>query len=332
MLRKAEETIKLDMNEVPYLPPQEVITAAQKGVVKLNRYANPHDLELLRKLLADYSGVSLRHIILSPGSDLLLREIIHTFSRGGKIIMVSPSFFPTSQAARQFATKMVRLPLTPPEFKLNPKLLVDESRGSSLVIIDNPNNPTGKLFLEQETVEAATADGETLLVIDEAYYEFSGVTFADLVEERPNLAITRTMDKAFALAGARIGYLLAGDDFLEALSSFYALLPQPSLAAAIAALREPSYVEENVGQLLKERERVRARLEGMGAWVYPSSTNFLLVETRIPDMAQALEDKGISVFNLSHYWRPGFIRVSIGAPAENSTFLSAIEEILQAHL
>ncbi len=329
MLKETGVAIKLDMNEVPFLPPQEVIAAAQNGLLKFNRYADPADLDLLRRLLADYSGVSPRRIIPGPGSDFLLREVIHTFSRGRKIVVVSPSFFPTIRAAQQFATKLVRFRLTAPEFKLNCELLANELSGPSLVIIDNPNNPTGKILLEREAVEAILASRETLLVIDEAYYEFSGVTYASMVAEHANLVITRTLDKAFALAGARIGYLLAGDDCLDAFSSFYALLPQPSLAAAIAALQGPTYMEENVSVLLKERERVEARLKGMGVRVYPSSTNFLLVETRITDMAWMIRNKGISVFDLSGYWRPGFIRISIGTPSENDAFLTAVEEILQ---
>ena len=87
-------TIKLNMNEMPYLPPREVIAAAEKGLLELNRYANPEDLELLRELLADYSGVPKENIILGPGSDLLLREIVQTFSRNRKVVMMSPSFLP----------------------------------------------------------------------------------------------------------------------------------------------------------------------------------------------------------------------------------------------
>jgi len=85
--------IKLNMNEMPYLPPQKIMEATRKGLLNLNRYANFKDLELLRELLGNYSGVSKKHIILSPGSDLLLREIIYIFSKGRKLIMVNPSFF-----------------------------------------------------------------------------------------------------------------------------------------------------------------------------------------------------------------------------------------------
>jgi len=179
-----KRTIKLNMNEVPYLPPQEIIEAAQKGLMRLNRYTDPEDIEQLRELLADYSGVPKGNVILSPGSDFLLREAIQTFSKGKKIILISPSFFPTVQTAKQFATKLISIKLSPPEFDLNLDLLIDELKEPCLVVIDNPNNPTGKILLDRHAVEAIIKNKNTLLLIDEAYYEFSGITFADMVRLR----------------------------------------------------------------------------------------------------------------------------------------------------
>ena len=201
------ETVRLHMNEMPYPPAQNVIEAARKGLSKLNRYADPEDLERLCGLLADYSGVSRRHIILSPGSDFLLREVIHTFSKGRRVVMVSPSFFPTVQAAKQFATEQLSIRLSPPTFDLNLELLLKALKGPCLVIMDNPNNPTGRMLLDRRAVEAIAGHRETLLVIDEAYYEFSGMTFADMVADHPRLAIIRTMDKASLQLGGRSRWL-----------------------------------------------------------------------------------------------------------------------------
>ena len=216
-----KEPIKLNMNEVAYPPSKEIIEAVRKSLMDLNRYSDPEDLERLLGLLADYSGVPQKHIVQSPGSDLLLREIIHTYSKGRKIVIVSPSFFPTVQAAKQFATKLISIRLSPPDFDLNPDLLLDQLNEPCLVILDNPNNPTGKILLDRKMVGSIVDHRDVLIVVDEAYYEFSGVTFADMVQEHPNLAITRTMDKAFSLAGARIGYMIAGEAFFDAFSSFY---------------------------------------------------------------------------------------------------------------
>jgi len=323
--------IKLNMNEMPYPPSRKVLKAAQKGLSNLNRYANPKDLELLRELLANYSGVSKRHIILSSGSDLLLREIIYTFAKGRNIIVVSPSFFPTLQAAKQFATKLTRIRLRLPEFNLNPELLINELKEPCLLVIDNPNNPTGKILMDKEMFEAVIKNKNVLLVIDEAYYEFSGVTFADMVEEHANLAIVRTLDKAFGLSGARIGYIIVGDDFLDNFSSFYSFLPQPSLFAAIEAMRNPGYVKKNLELINKEKERVISKIKETKLQVYPSSANFFLIKTKILDLARELKDRGILVFDLSSQWLSGYIRVSVGTPEENNIFISSLKEILETH-
>lgn len=330
MLRK---TIRLHMNESPHPPPQNIIEAAREGLSTLNRYADPEDCERLRGLLADYAGVSKHHIILSPGSDLLLREMIYVFSKGRKIVMVSPSFFPTVQAAKRFATRRLSIRLSPPAFDLDLEPLLDELGEPSLVIIDNPNNPTGRMLLDRQAVEEIVRianireHSETLLVIDEAYYEFSGVTFADMVEDHPHLAIIRTMDKAFSLAGARVGYGIVGEAFLDTLSSFYAFLPRPSLYAAMEALQDLDYIRKNVRRIIEERERLQQALDGLEARVYPSSTNFLLVRTRFPDVARRLKEVGIFVSDVSDQLPPGFIRVSVGAREENDAFIAQYAKI-----
>jgi histidinol-phosphate aminotransferase len=316
------------MNEVPYSPPKEIIEAVRNSLLKLNRYSDPEDMEYLLGLLADYSGVPKKYIIQSPGSDLLLREIILTHSKGRKIVIISPSFFPTIQTAKQFATKLITIRLSPPDFDLNPDLLLDQLNEPCLVIVDNPNNPTGQLLLDQQMAESVVAHMDTLLVVDEAYYEFSGVTFADMVQEHPNLAITRTMDKAFSLAGSRIGYMITGEAFIDAFSSYYMILPRPGLYAAIQALKNPDYMMSNVSRVIAERERVwNALHDNVAVQVYKSMTNFLLLKTDIPDMVGKLADIGILISDLSNQLSSGFIRVSIGNREDNDAFIAGYMKI-----
>jgi len=324
------EPIRLHMNESPYPPPRPVIEAARKGLSTLNRYTDPEELERLRGLLAGYAAVPKRHIVLSPGSDLLLREVILAFSQGRKVVTVSPSFFPTVQATGQFAAERLSIRLSPPAFDLSLEPLVDALEEPSLVIMDNPNNPTGRLLLDRQAVEAIVKRRDTLLVIDEAYYEFSGMTFADMVVDHPHLAITRTMDKAFSLAGARVGYAIAGEVFLEAFASLYAYLPQSSLYAAIEALRHLDYMRENVRRVVEEREGLRQRLDERGICVYPSSTNFLLVRAEAPDAARRLGSAGVLVSDVSNQLPPGFIRVSVGSRQENDAFVAGYMNVCQS--
>ena len=252
--------------------------------------------------------------------------------------MGGPSFFPIIQAAKQFATKLVNIQLSPPEFDLDLNFLMGELKESCLVILDNPNDPTGKILLDRRMVKAITTGlnkTNTLLVIDESYYEFAGTTFAGMVQNCPNLAIARTMDKAFGLAGARVGYLIAGRAFLEplslSLSSYCAFLSQSSLCAAIQALDEPDYVRRNVQRVIEERERVWRALGQLGVQVHSSSTNFLLVKTVVPDIVSKFRDRGVLISDLSSQLSPGFVRVSIGTREENDAFISGYAEIRQAH-
>lgn len=323
------EPISLDMNEMPYPPSANIVRAAEKGVQSLHRYAERADLERLKNLLACYSGVPEEQVVVAPGSDLLLREIILSCARERKLVLVSPSFLPTVRTARQFATKLVRIRLSPPDFGLDPELLLEELKEPALAIIDNPNNPTGRLLLDRRTVKDALHHRETLLVVDEAYFEFCGVTFADLVAEHPNLAITRTMDKGFRLAGARVGYLIAGRRFLDRFSSFYAYLPQPSLHAAVEALASAEDMRDNIQLMREERDRLRTSATSLGVSVSDSSANFLLMQTRLPDIADRLRNMGILVSDVSSQLAPGSIRVSVGTHQENNAFIDGIKKILE---
>lgn len=313
---------------MPYPPPKRVVEAAKETALSLNRYANPQDMDRLKDLLADYSDVTKERIILGPGSDILLRELIRTFSKGRKIVTVNPSFFPTVQAAKKFGKEMIRVQLIPPDFEINQKILTESQNEPSLIIIDNPNNPTGKILLRRDAVKKFVHQADSLLVVDEAYFEFSGISFADMVNENPNLSITRSLDKAFSLAGARIGYLIAGDHFLEELSDFRTFPSRLGLSAALEAMKDPSYASKNVGKVAEEKGRLKEELEKLGLEVYSSNTNFLLVRSEDPDIAKKLRDQGISVLDLSKQWLSGFIRISVGTKEDNDKLIDKISEII----
>jgi histidinol-phosphate aminotransferase len=315
------------MSEMPYLPPESVVDAARESAGLLHRYADFTELDRLKGLLSAYTGVRPEYIVPGPGSDILLRELLLSFARGRKLVLVSPSFLPTLSTARKIAEKIVSLRLSPPGFKLPPELLLEELDEAALVLIENPHNPTGRLLLDRDTIEKVLSKKENLLVLDEAYFEFSGHTCADLVEKWPNLAVSRSLDKSFSLAGARVGYLLAGEAFREAFSSFSSLLPRASLAAAIAALQSPDYVEKNIGKVIAERERLREELQGLGLRPVESETNFLLLPTGQPEILHQLRSRGILVADVSGQLGPGYIRVSVGSPEENDFFLNVLKEI-----
>lgn len=319
------------MNENPYLPPENVIGAASKGLEEINKYSDVHNMAKLRELIGSYNNISSDEVIAAPGSDFLLREIIEIFSYDRKMIMVNPSFFPALQCAKEHAKKLIKVQLTPPNFKLDCDIILSEMNEPTLLIIDNPNNPIGTILLEEKKVREILDNENVLLLVDEAYYEFCGQTFLNLVKDYPNLAITRSMDKAFSLAGLRIGYLIGGNLFMKKFSDFQTFLPQPSVYAAIEALKEPDYLKDNIKKIIKERERVKNELKKIGCSVFPSDTNFLLIKSDIPSLAEELRDHGILIKDLSGNWLSGFYRISIGLPKENNLFLSEMRDIQQKY-
>ncbi|MHA2224352.1 MAG: pyridoxal phosphate-dependent aminotransferase [Candidatus Hodarchaeales archaeon] len=320
--------IKLNMNEIPFQPQDNVVQSAKKGIPFLNRYSSPKDLFKLLKHLADYTGVPKRHIIVGPGSDLLLRDIVLS-TQGRKVIMVFPTFFPTYSTVKQFSTNLITVPLEPPQFELDPYLILKELNEPSLIIIDNPNNPTGILLLRKNMVKEFLENNNALIVLDEAYFEFSGSSYAHMVEDYPNLGVVRSFSKAFGLAGARIGYIVAGKSFLDLFSTYDIFLPQSSILAVTEALKDSRYMKENIKRTILERTRVEKELSLMGITVYPSVTNFMLIHTKIPELGKKLENRGILVFDLSNRWRSGFIRVSLGLPEENDILIAILNELME---
>ena len=319
--------IKLNLNENPYPPCEAVVNAAVQGLKEINRYSDLKYFEELRELLAEYNNISKSRIFLSPGSEFLLREIINIFSKDRKMIMVHPTFFPALEHATKNARKIIKYKLSPPEFKVNHDVLLHELDGPTLLVMDNPNNPTGKRLFDRTFIEEIVQRDDVLLLVDEAYYEFSAYSLADLTEKYPNIAIARTMDKAFSLAGLRLGYLIAGDYFIEKLYNFPKFLSAPALMAAIESLKNLEHVHKTIEQILKEKKRMEEGLGKLGIEVFSSETNFLLIRCKIPGFAEKLNTKGILIKELSGDWLDSFYRISIGLPEENDVLLRAIHNI-----
>jgi histidinol-phosphate aminotransferase len=319
--------LRFHANENPFPPAKSIQQAAMKGLEKINRYSELKELIELKELLGKYNNLPAERIVLSQGSDLLLREFINVFSKDRKIIIINPAFLPVSKYALQQARRLTKIQLPPPDFKLNHNLLLNELNEPSLIVIDNPNNPTGKILLDDNSVENILQNKNALLLVDEAYYEFSGQTFAGLIEKYPNLAITRTLDKAFSLAGLRLGYLLTGNFFKDYFSDYPAFLSRPTLFAAIEALKNPEYMTANVDEIQSEKIRVEKELLKTGIQVFPGSANFILIKNKLPDFGKKLMDAEIVIKDLSDEWIESFYRISIGLPEENNTLLSIIRKI-----
>lgn len=324
-----EARIRLDANECPWSGDGEA-----RG---LNRYPSPQP-EALRTRLAELYGVAPARLWIGRGSDEAIDLLLRAFCRAGvdNVVALAPTFGMYRIGAQLQGAEYRTLALDGERgFALDAgALLAKVDANTKLVLLCSPNNPTGTLY-HGELIEelAARIAGRALLVVDEAYVEFAGVASAvALIDRHPNLAVLRTLSKLHALAGARVGALVAAEDIVELVGRIAAPypLPTPSARAALAALSGDAVQRTNarVDVLIGERARLEHALaqapDVQRTW--PSSGNFLLVRFADADAAFArLLAAGILVRNVST--QAGLaqcLRITVGTPDENDAVLAAI--------
>jgi histidinol-phosphate aminotransferase len=303
-----------------------------------NRYPDPQPVGLIDTLAALY-GVRRDQLLVGRGSDEAIDLLVRAFCRAGQdaILIQPPTFGMYSVCARIQNAAVIEVPLAS-DFTLDvDAVLAAITPAVKLVFVCTPNNPTGQVVPRADVERLAQAlQGRALLVVDEAYVEFADAPgMVDLIDRYDHVAILRTLSKAWALAGARIGTLLANAEVIALLRRIMPPypLPLPCVDAALAALSDVGQREARtqLGVIRAERARMRealARLSGVRE-VLPSQANFLAV--RFDDAAaiyQRLLAAGIVVRDVRRYPNLGdALRITIGTPAENSTVLDALSGI-----
>lgn len=332
--------IRLNTNENPYPPPQALVddvTAAVREVAAgLHRYPD-RDAVALRQDLADYLSVSTgvllseRNLWAANGSNEVLQQILQAFGGPGRSALgFEPSYSMHPIIAAGTRTEWAPTPRRE-DFTLDTvrAAQIVAERKPDVVFVTSPNNPTGGSIplVELDSVVRA-APG--IVVVDEAYAEFSSQPSAvELLDEYPaKLIVSRTMSKAFAFAGGRLGYLAAAPAVVDALQLVrlpyhLSLLTQ---AAARAALRHADATLASVAKLAAERERVVEALLGLGFTPVPSDANFVLFGPFADAKTswQSYVDNGVLIRDVGI---EGHLRVTIGTPEENDAFLAASKEV-----
>jgi len=325
MLPPPAGVLKLDQNEVPIPPPQHVLDAARQALAVANWYQPAELYEEVRSLYAEYAGVSPRRVWLFPGADDFFEGVL----RGVRSLAVaSPCYFLLEDQAQFFGVSLVRTPLKGDEFRLDLAEFLAAAKGADAVYIDNPDNPTGQLLLTPRQIEEVLALGKPT-VVDEAYFEFSGVTAAQLVESWPNLAVVRTMSKAFLLAGMRVSPVLLGDGFRVHHNTVRFRVSLPSLAAARAALYKRDYVEEVVKVVREGVSYLSEELPRLGLRVWLSRTNFVLARGP-PGLAGVLRKYGVWVRDEEGRLGAGFVRITVGTREMNLQLVRTLKTALRA--
>ncbi len=322
-------TIMLNANESPWAP-------LGSDTSTLNRYPDPQP-PALRARLAELYGVADENVLVGRGSDEAIDLLVRAFCSEGRdaIVISPPTFGMYAVAARTQGATVIEAPLAK-GFELDvDALLACVTEKAKLVFVCTPNNPTGALVPLTVIAKLALAlHDRALVVVDEAYLEFAdgAPSAAALIARQDNIAVLRTLSKAYALAGARVGTLAAHAQIVALLRRIQAPYPLPTTCvdAALAALT-PNAVDEarvRARVLVRERERVARALataEGV-LQVLPSSANFLCV--RFADAVatyRALLSIGIIVRDVSRYPQlADCLRITIGTPDENDALLRAL--------
>jgi histidinol-phosphate aminotransferase len=326
------DVLRFDLNTIPSPPPSwHAAMTAIRDADGPQEYADPSYAELTH-LLAAYCGVDQAQVLVGAGADEILSIIAQTFLDPGDAVVVTAPTYPLHALRPQQLGAIVQTCPLAAGFVPDVEQLLAAATGAKLLYLCTPNNPTGNAF-DPAVVERIVAQSPCPVVVDEAYAEFAGWSALPLLARHAHLIVVRTMSKAFALAGMRLGYAIAGP---EATALLQRVRPTNSISVvtahvAAAALRDLPAMEANVADIADARAPLAAGLRAAGTHVYPSVTNFLLTDWGNPAAAQEvatrLERRGIVVRNYAqHPWLPGHLRITVRSPEQNARLLAAIRD------
>ena len=333
--------IELGSNENPHGASPAVRTAMMGVMDELHRYPDPLGGDLKRSL-ASKDGVAVEQVLLGNGSHELLMQFAQVFAGPGLDVVASQYGFAVYALAAQAACATLRLaPALPRDHAMArghdlQGIAAAITPATRLVYLANPNNPTGTWFAADAFAGFVQRVPENVLVVvDEAYAEFADApdyaSALPLIAQYPNLIVTRTFSKAYALAGLRVGYAIAHPGLVAVMErireSFN--VNTPGLAAAEAALGDAAHLAWSLSCNAGQRALLAAALRERGWFVHPSQTNFLLVEfgANTPSIEAALLVQGVVVRPMAGYGLAECLRITVGTVGENQRLLAALDAI-----
>jgi len=345
-IRQAEQEsgvtcIKLASNENPFGPSPRAVEAMRRALAETHFYPDD-DAPELRQALAQKHGVPAENVLVTAGATSLLEIIARTLVRPGlNAVIGERSFIVYPIATKATGGSLKIVPMHNDGLDLDAMAAaVDEH--TRIVFLANPNNPTGTLF-DAETVEhfLSKIPPHVLVVLDEAYYDFAqhfatarGVTYSrslDYVKQNRNVIVLRTFSKAHGLAGVRVGYGLGPAELISYLVKLRTTFSVSNVAqaAALAAMSDEEHVRNALVNNERQNDLLTKNLLAMGCRIVPTWANFLYCEAGEPAdaLAQKLQNEGVIIRSLRPWRIPDAIRVSIGTPQQNETFLKAFQKV-----
>lgn len=326
--------IKLNTNESPYPPSNEVINSIkEKDIADLRLYSDP-ECRILRKKLAERYGVSESNIYLSNGSDDILNFAFMAYCADGKGVAFADITYGFYRVyAELYRSDAQTIPLED-DFSIDPSKYCGLNK---TVVIANPNAPTGRCLGVSDIESIVRSNPDNVVVIDEAYVDFGAESCLPLIKKYDNLLIVRTFSKSRALAGARLGFAISSEAIIEDLNKIkFSTNPynvnRLTLLAGAAAIDSDDYFSENCRRIASTRDKTVRELELLGFYTVPSKANFIFAkhsDISGHDLYMKLKEQGILVRHFSSPRISDFNRITVGSEDEMSIFLKTTKEILE---
>jgi histidinol-phosphate aminotransferase len=327
---KTNRLIKLNTNENPYpLSPKAASALAEFASASLNRYPDPF-ASGVRAAAAELFEVSPDWIIAGNGSDDILTITVRSFlDAGDEAVCLGPSYslYPVLTAIQGANCRQIALP---PDFSL-PSDLIERIGDARLFLLANPNAPTGNRFSSTE-VAALCEAFSGIVLIDEAYADFSPQNCSELAKRFDNVIISRTLSKGYGLAGVRLGYAMANPRLIAGMMKVKDSYNVNALSQVVgeAALRDQEWLSKTREKVLATRKRTATALQEMGFVMTPSAANFLFVKPPMSAAAyfEKLREEAIIIRYFPQAETRDWVRISIGTDEEMTTLLSVTRTIL----
>jgi len=324
--------LKLNTNESPFPPSPGVLEAVNSSQAALLRLYSDPECTGLKKAIADCYDVEIENVYVSNGSDDILNFAFMAFAREAAVFPeISYGFYQVF--ADLYGLEAKTKPLAA-DFSINP---ADFYNQDDLIVIANPNAPTGLSLSLEEIEEILKRNQEQVVVIDEAYVDFGGESAVPLIEKYDNLLVVQTFSKSRSMAGARLGFAFGSKALIDDLNRIkYATNPynvnRLTLAAGEAAMKENDYYMENCRKIMEARKFTTESLEAMGFTVIPSKANFIFAKSQDMDggtLYEKLKEKGVLVRHFTKERIKDYNRITIGTMEDMKKFVETTREILE---
>src|SRR5215510_7112908 len=335
-LKHFDAEVKIDQNENPYELPLELKREIVDRVLRRpwGRYPEFVPTSVIRTM-SKFTGWPEEGILVGNGSNELIQaSLTVTLGPGRRLAVPQPTFTLYKLMATTLQADVDQILMDPENLTFDADKLVAAARLADVVVVCTPNNPTGSL-LDRDVLTAVIKNARGIVVVDEAYHEFSGQTAVPLLANHRNLIVLRTLSKAMAMAGLRFGYMMAHPEIASEV--YKSKLPYNvnvfTLAAVEIVIENRAVLNSGIEALVRERDRLFTELQKRaGVRAFPSTANFILIRTARParELFDQLYSHGVLVRDVSAYpLLDRCLRVSVGTPEENDRFLAALDRVLE---